>query len=68
MRFRDVSYVLKAVAEVARAGEQLVGSLDRSRARGHLGSTFMAQLGEDFDLPLGRPRGRMQLTQSASGR
>jgi hypothetical protein len=41
MRFRDVSYALKAVAEVARAGERLVGSLDRSRPRGYLGSILV---------------------------
>lgn len=34
MRLQDVSTALKAVAEVAHAGEQVVGSIDRARSRG----------------------------------
>lgn len=34
MRLREISYALKAAADVAHAGEQLVGSLDRTRSRG----------------------------------
>lgn len=33
MRLRDISYALKVAAEVARTGEQLVSSFDRSRSR-----------------------------------
>lgn len=41
MRLRNVSYALKAVAEVARAGDQLVDSLDRSRSGRYLGSVLL---------------------------
>lgn len=42
MRLQDVSYALKAAAEVAHAGEQLVGSLDRSGSRGRLGVVLVS--------------------------
>jgi len=35
MHLQDVSTALKAVAEVAHAGEQVVGSIDRARSRGY---------------------------------
>lgn len=40
MRLREISYGLKAAAEVAHAGEQLLGSLDRSR-RGYGGPILL---------------------------
>ena len=41
MRLQDISCALKAVAEVAHSGEQLVGSLDRARSRSHLVSMLV---------------------------
>lgn len=40
MRLREISYALKAAADVAHAGEQLVGSLDRTR-RGWVGPVLL---------------------------
>jgi hypothetical protein len=33
MRLRDISYALRVATEVARAGEQLISSFERSRSR-----------------------------------
>lgn len=41
MRLQDLSYILKAVADVAQAGEQLLGSFARARSRGHVGSVLV---------------------------
>ena len=41
MHLREVSYALKALAEVAHAGEELVGSMDRSRSRSPMGALLV---------------------------
>lgn len=41
MRFQDVSYAMKMVADVAHAGEQMFGAIDRARSRTYLGSILV---------------------------
>ncbi|HEX7601337.1 MAG TPA: hypothetical protein VF316_07015 [Polyangiaceae bacterium] len=60
MRLREISYALKAAAEVARAGEHLV---DRTRSRGYTGPVLtaaadVAQAGEHLFGSLDRTRSR----------
>ena len=42
MRLQEISYALRAVADVAHAGEQLAGSVERTRARGYFGPALKA--------------------------
>lgn len=60
MRLRELSYALKAAAEVARAGEHLV---DSTRSRGYAGPVLtaaadVAQAGEQLFGSLDRTRSR----------
>lgn len=60
MRLREISYALKAAAEVARAGEQLIGA---TRSRGYAGPILtatadVAHAGEQLFGSLGRTRSR----------
>lgn len=41
MRLRNVSHALKAVADVAHAGEEFASSIDRTRSRGSLGTLIL---------------------------